>query len=172
MCQCVRLSTHINLALSLPVAKHCICLLHTRSIFILSTSQNRHSSLQESPITSTKMPFGSDVIFDRMSIIGTIISITAVGPRHVCQPHVFVGLIVGTPSGRTPPTYFSACGRVLPNESPHTTEAEPEVCFIDTEACQARNLNSSHTWMGEHLYLVRWSFLRNKISHNSISFPK
>ena len=30
------------------------------------------------PITSTKMPFGSDVIFDRMSIIGTIISITAI----------------------------------------------------------------------------------------------
>lgn len=37
----------LNLALSLPVAKHCVCLLHTRSIFILSTSQNRHSSLQE-----------------------------------------------------------------------------------------------------------------------------
>ena len=35
-------------------------------------------------------------------------------------------------------------------ESPHTTEAEPEICFIDTEACQARNLNSSHTRMGEH----------------------
>ena len=58
------------------------------------------------------------------------------------------------------------------SESPHTTEAEPEVCFIDTEACQARNLNSSHTRLGERLYLVRWSFLRNRISHNPISFPK
>ena len=42
-----------------------------------------------------------------------------------------------------------------PIESPHTTEAEPEVCFIDTEACQARDLNSSHTRMGEQFTLMQ-----------------
>ena len=41
-----------------------------------------------------------------------------------------------------------------PNESPHTTETEPEVCFIDTEACQARNLNSTHTRIRSNLYLA------------------
>ena len=40
-----------------------VCLLHARSIFILPTSQNRHSSLQEGENTRQK-----------------------VGPGHVCQP--------------------------------------------------------------------------------------
>ena len=62
---------------------------------------------------------------------------------------------VGHPTMIRSPLGISACGRGLPNESPHTTEAEPEVCFIDTEACQARNLNSSHARMGEQRPTLR-----------------
>ena len=76
------------------------------------------------------------------------------------SPYVLIGLIVGVPSERTHPTYFSARGRVLPNESPHTTETEPEVCFIDMEACQARNLygNVIQSKVSNSLQTIGFSF--------------
>ena len=37
--------------------------------------------------------------------------------------------------------HYSVCGYCQnPQESPHITETEPEICFIDTEVCQAHNL--------------------------------
>ena len=48
------------------------------------------------PITSTKMPFGSDIIFDRLSIIGTVNSITAVDQGISASP--YHNIVVSTPS--------------------------------------------------------------------------
>jgi hypothetical protein len=82
-----------------------------------------------------------------------------VGPRHVCQP------LICYECRRThynmPFHYSRPAAGHRPIESPHTTEAEPEVCFIDTEACQARNLNSSHTRMGEQFLYYRKQSLRS-----------
>ena len=37
----------------------------------------------------------------------------------------------------------------LPTKLHISTEVEPMICFIATESCQARNLNSTHTRTGE-----------------------
>ena len=91
------------------------------------------------PVTSTKMPFGSEVIFDRMSITGTIISITAGGTRaRLPAP------LRGTHSVECDHCALRSRPAVAhhPKESPHTTETEPEVCFIDTET---PNIAYTHT---------------------------
>ena len=62
------------------------------------------------------------------------------GPGHVCQPQDMLRV----PSH--PLQYALSLSRPAaghrPIESPHTTEAEPEVCFIDTETS---NIAYTHT---------------------------
>ena len=115
----------LNLALSLSVAKHCGCLLRARSIFILPTSQNRHSSLQE--------------VFCVSHTVKRWDPGTSASPsryRHIY--FVLVGL-----NG-------SVVWRGLA-KSPLLTCLSQVVCYSVSlvSISYQRNLNSSHTWMGE-----------------------
>ena len=64
----------------------CLPLAHSVNFYFTDESEPSLVKQEVMPVTSTKMPFGSDIIFDRMSITGTIISITAVDQPTFGKP--------------------------------------------------------------------------------------